>query len=169
MKNLRVPKYIPGLVATFLRRILMQEGHSLVSLSLVLPVLTTPLLAVLEFGPLFYASIEVSSAARAGAAYGAQNLVTAADVNSMESAATNDASDINKWSSTTLTANATQYCVCSDGTSTICANAASNCASPSHPLEYVQVNTQAVVNPLFSVPGLPKSYRLSGQATMRVE
>lgn len=147
----------------------MQEGHSLVALSMVLPVLTTPILAVLEFGPLFYASIEVSGAARAGAAYGAQNLVTADDSNGMESAATNDASDVNQWTSTTLTATATQYCVCSDGTSTICANAAADCASPSHPLEYVQVSTQAVVNPLFSVPGLPKTYTLSSQATMRVE
>jgi Flp pilus assembly protein TadG len=146
-----------------------QDGHSLVELSFVLPLLVTPVIAVLHFGPVLYAAIEVSSAARAGVAYGAQTLVTAANTSGMQTAATNDGPEILNWKPTGLTATATQYCVCSNGTSTTCANAAATCTSPSHPLEYVKVSTQATFNPLFYLPGLPTTYTLNSQATMRVE
>ena len=154
----------PGLFG----RLNRQDGHSLVALSFVLPLLMTPLLAVVEFGPLFYASIEVANAARAGAAYGAQNLVTASDSSGMVAAAKSDGSDILNWRSSGLTATATQYCVCASGTATSCASAASNCASPTHALQYVQVATQEAYAPPVRVPGLPTSFTLRGQAIMRV-
>jgi Flp pilus assembly protein TadG len=143
-----------------------QEGSSFVELALLLPTLSVLLVGVLEFGRVFFASIEVTNAARAGVAYGAQNLVTAADINGMKSAATNDGPDN---ISGTLTATAAMVCKCSNGTAATCASAASTCTSPAHALEYVQVGTQATVNPVFHVPGLPQSYIVKGNAIMRVE
>jgi Flp pilus assembly protein TadG len=145
-----------------------EQGQSFVELALTLPVLTVILLGAAEFGRLAYAAIEVSNAARAGVAYGSQTLITAADITGMKNAATNDGSDILTWASVGLSATAFQTCKCSNGTAVTCANAGTTCVSPAHVLLYVQVNTQATVDPLFYVYGLPKSYALKGQAIMRV-
>jgi Flp pilus assembly protein TadG len=145
-----------------------EQGQSFVELALTLPVLTVILLGAAEFGRLAYAAIEVSNAARSGVAYGAQTLSTAADTTGMQTAATNDGSDISSWASVGLSATAFQTCKCSDGSATTCATALTTCVSPAHVLLYVQVNTQATVDPLFYVYGLPRSYALKGQAIMRV-
>ena len=145
-----------------------EQGQSFVELALTLPVLTVILLGAAEFGRLAYAAIEVSNAARAGVAYGSQTLITAADIAGMKNAATSDGSDILTWASVGLSATAFQTCKCSNGTAVTCANAGTTCVSPAHVLLYVQVNTQATVDPLFYVYGLPKSYALKGQAIMRV-
>ena len=63
-----------------LRRNLREEtGQALVELALVVPLFTVILFGAVEYGRLAYDAIEVTNAARAGAAYGAQNHVTAAD------------------------------------------------------------------------------------------
>ncbi len=139
-----------------------EGGQALVELALVMPIFVLLLIGAAEFARLAYASIEVSNAARAGIQYGAQNRITAMDISGMAQAAANDGSNI-----TSLQATASNFCVCSNGTSITCANAAANCTA--RILEYVQVNTSAVVNPLFYCPGLPKTFTLQGQATMRVE
>ena len=134
----------------------------MIELALVLPIFVLLLIGAAEVARLAYASIEVSSAARAGIQYGAQNHITAIDINGMKQAAINDGSNI-----ATLQATATNFCVCSDGTSITCANASMNCNA--RILDYVQVNTSAVVDPLFHCPGLPKTFTIAGQAAMRVE
>jgi len=130
-----------------------------------MPIFVLLLLGAAEFARLAYASIEVSNAARAGIQYGAQGRRTATDISGMVQAATNDGSDI-----TSLLATASNFCVCSDGTSIpSCADVAADCIAPARIREYVQVNTSAVVDPLIHYPGLPKTFTVQGQATMRVE
>src|ERR1700724_931527 len=81
-----------------------EQGQSFVELALTLPVLTVILLGAAEFGRLAYAAIEVSNAARSGVAYGAQSPDKAADTTGMQTAATNDGSDILSWASVGLSA-----------------------------------------------------------------
>ena len=138
------------------------NGQALIELALVLPIFVLLLLGAADLGRLAYASIEVSNAAHAGIQYGAQNHNTAMDINGMKQAAINDGSNI-----ATLQATATNFCICSDGTSISCANASMYCSA--RIIDYVQVNTSAVVDSLFHCPGLPKTFTLAGQATMRVE
>jgi len=139
-------------------------GQSLVELALVVPIFTVLLAGAADFARLAYAGIEVSSGARAGVQYGAQNRLTALDISGMKKAATNDASDV-----PSLVATASNNCACTDGTSITCANAATTCIAPARTIQYVQVNTSAAVTTLFQVPGVPATYTLYGQATMRVE
>jgi Flp pilus assembly protein TadG len=139
-------------------------GQAFVELALVLPIFIVLLVAAAEIGRIAYANIEVSNAARAGVAYGAQNHVTASDNAGIQLAATNDAPNI-----TNIVATATQVCSCSDGTAITCANAGARCLSPARILESVQVSTSAPINTLFHLPGIPASLTLRGQATMRVE
>jgi Flp pilus assembly protein TadG len=137
-------------------------GQAFVELALVLPIFILLLVGVAEFGMLAYAGIEISNAARAGVAYGAQTAATAADIAGMESAAINDASNI-----AGLSATATQFWSCSNAPSTQFSTPPTSC-SAGHVLDYVQVNTTATMSPPFHYPGLPATYVLKGQSVMRV-
>lgn len=142
-------------------------GQALVELALMFPIFILLLVGAAEFGRLAYAAIEVSNAARAGVAFGAQNHITASEFTAMETAATNDGPNV-----TGLSATATNFCACSSAPSTqvSCTTVLTSCSpAPLHSLEYVQVNTTATVGPLFNYPGLPHTFTLTGHATMRVE
>jgi Flp pilus assembly protein TadG len=136
-----------------------EAGQALVETALVLPLLVTILLGGAEVAQVAYAAIEVANAARAGAEYGAQSGGTASDTAGIATAAANDAADI-----TTLTTTSSYSCVCSNGSTSTCAN--TDCAN-SHIEEILTVNTQATVNPLFHIPGLPTTYTLKGKAIQK--
>lgn len=142
-------------------------GQALIELALTFPVFLLIIVGLAEFARVAYADIEVSNAARAGVAYGAQSPATAADTAGIELAATQDGSNI-----TGLTATTSQFCSCSDAPSThvSCSTAPATCSpAPVHSLQYVQVNTTATVTPLAHYPGLPTSFTLRGLAIMRVQ
>lgn len=140
-----------------------ESGQAFVELALSMTILILLLTGAAEFGRLAYAGIEVSNAARAGVAYGAQNHITASDNAGMQSAAVNDGPNVGS-----LTATATSFCTCSSNLSSQVSCVATSCTGGARLIEYVQVNTSAAVNPLLYVPGLPKTYTLRGQAIMRV-
>lgn len=135
-----------------------QTGAALLELAFSLLLLLPILFGAIDLGRAYYLSIEVSSAARAGAQYGVQN---SADTAGMQTAATNDAPDVSGISAT-----AVYGCECSDGSSVtpLCGSAPS-CAT--NVVNYVQVNTTATYTPLFPWPGIPSSIPLHGQAMMR--
>ena len=162
------------------------SGSALVELALTVPLLSLMLFASAELGRIAYAAIEVQSAARAGAAYGAQNSGIAfgsGSATAMEQAAQNDAPNI---ADMTFPTAPTQACVCetnyasgatptfNSSTPGLCtASAITNCAaatstSTSSVVEYVVVNTQATVKPMFHLPGIPTSFTLNGYSQMRV-
>lgn len=163
------------------------RGSALVELALIAPLFILMIIAGTEFGRMAYAAIEVSNAARAGVAYGAQNHATAAETGSIASdnndeialAAQNEAPNI-----TDLTTTTTESCVCQSvtlatggviTTSISCSTAGTTCPESTTPgtvnnvVEYVQVNTQAIVKTMFHYPGIPRSFSLNGLAQMRVE
>jgi len=86
------------------------RAQASVELALGLPLLLMMFLVVVETGRAFYIAISLANAARAGVQYGSQNLSTAADNAGMQAAATNDAPNL-----VAMTATATHFCVCSDG------------------------------------------------------
>lgn len=153
-----------------IRRLLVaEEGKSLIELAFVMPILVTLALGTFEIGRVMYAQIEVTNAARAGIAYGAQDLAAAAATSSVQAAATNDAANLNSWAGGGVTATASQVCTCTDGTAITCKNALTACVLPARVQNFVQVNTTATVTPLFYLPGLPSNYTLKGYAIMEVE
>jgi hypothetical protein len=107
--------------------------------------------------------IVVGNAARAGVQYGAQNLVTAANITQMQNSALNDAQGV-----TGMTATASNYCECADGSASTCLP--TDC-STSHRIVYVKVITTGTMPSLTNFAGLPASLRtitVQGQAVMRV-
>lgn len=138
------------------------RGQSLVELALVLPLLLLMLLGAVEFGQLGLTAITVSNAAHAGTIWAQQH---PSDFAGMQTAAVNDGSAISSWA--TITATATGVCTCSNGTVITCSTT-SSCASPAYVENYNQIQTQATVEPILTIPGLPRSYTLNGYAIMKV-
>ena len=141
------------------------KAQAAVEMAAVAPVLALLLLAATDFGRLYYTNIEVAGAARAGAQYGSQSVITAADPNGMKTAAQNDASNIPG-----MTATATQCtCIatCIRPACTVAACPTSYCTS-SPTGTFVEVDTSTTFNTLVSYPGIPHSVALSGKAVMLV-
>jgi Flp pilus assembly protein TadG len=133
-----------------LRRLLLCEsGQALVEAALCMPVLLLFLAGTIDLGRLYQFDLMLASSARAGAQYGSQNTTHAADLTGMEQAAVNDVP--------TVTATASSYYKCADGTApstsaslTMSGTASISC-SANHPLLYVIVTTTATFKPIFLV------------------
>lgn len=170
------------------RRLFGERGGALVETALVVPLLVLMLIGSAELGHIAYAAIEVSNAARAGAAFGGQSVVTTTSTPitqaNIEQAAVDDAAD---FVSGTLHATANIYCVClttNSSTGAVSSTSQVLCGSPTATantycptstaahvettiIHYVQVSTTATVNTMFRYPGLPSSFTLNGYSEMR--
>jgi Flp pilus assembly protein TadG len=157
-KNVNCEKQ--SLIARLCSRIRGDKGNALLELALSVPILVLLLLGAVEFAQVEYASIEVSNAALAGVQYGAQDATTAADTTGIGNAAAADAPNITLSPTT-----ATQACICSNGSASNCT--ATACPG-SNPETILTVTTQATINPIVHVPGLPATYTVQGQAIQKV-
>ena len=138
-----------------------RSGQGTAELALVLPVLVMLLLIGTDLARVFYLSIGVNSAARAGAEYGSQSVITAADSTGMISAAKADGANL-----ASLNVAASQ-CTCM--TSSTVPACPSNYCSNNAEATYVTVTARAPFHTVVSYPGLPSSLTLSGQAIMPVQ
>ena len=134
-------------------------GSSLVESALLLPVLLLLLVAAVDFGRAYSASIIVNSAAENGALYGVQN---PGDIAGMVLAAKLDGN-----TPLTLVPVATFGCECADGTSAV-AFCTQEPTCTGNVVNYVEVDTSAVYIPLMPYPGVPLSMVINGKARMRV-
>jgi Flp pilus assembly protein TadG len=135
-----------------------------VELALIFPVVALFLIIAADFGRLFFTNVALKDAARAGAQYGSQSVVTAADSSGMIAAAQKDGSSISN-----LTATANQ-CTCESGTLlTACSTYSATYCTHNAQATYVIVNAQATFHTLVHYPGVPSSLTLSGKVVMQVE
>ena len=137
-----------------------EEAQSLVELALVVPLFLLLLLGSAEVARFAWTAVLTANAARAGAAYGSQSVVTAANVAVIKAVAANDGVNL-----TNLVTTPTTFCACSNGNViNDCVNtASSDFPAPATILNYVQVNTTSTV----SVFG--KSFTATGQSIMVIE
>lgn len=141
------------------------SGQALVELSLTFVFLLIPILIGSgEFARAAYAYIEVSNAARAGVAYGAQTHATALDTAGMLTAARNDYA----FNPSALTLVQSSYvCNCSDtGNSVSCTDGTA--CSGAHIELTLTVQTTATFNPGFYEPFLADSFTINGIAVQKV-
>ncbi len=135
------------------------DGTSLVEFAVLAPFLVLLLIGLVEVGRYAAFGIQVSNAARAGAAYGAREAYSTDDAG-MQTAAVKDALP------TVVTAVAGHTCTCADGTAdaacdpTIC--------SATHMIVSVHVTTTGNFQSLFSYPGIPPSLQINSTATLQV-
>lgn len=137
-----------------------QRGNAIVEFAFVLPVLIIITFGIVDVGRYAYYSIVIANAARAGAAYAAQNERTLDDATGIASAVTADAGN----AASMLSAPTTSYTCQNSSFQTV------NCLDNQESVawQYVQVTVQGTFNPLLSYPGLPGSLTISNTANMRV-
>ena len=166
-----------------------QSGQTLLEVALMLPLLLLLIVGVIELGRYAYITILVGNAARAGAAYGAQNGGTSVDTAGIITAADNDfqnnGQNLSKLTVSsvvscgcdnagTLTVDFTTAAGCSDATSPGLTALISACVPPTgsgHWVSMVAVTGSGTFNGLFNAPGIgiPSSITVSKTATMRVQ
>jgi Flp pilus assembly protein TadG len=140
----------------------VSRGQSYVELALALPVLAIILVVAVDFGRLFYTYLEVINAARAGAQYGANSVITAADASGMTTAAKQDGVNVPN-----LTVSVSQ-CTCGTATATIPACSSDFCKNDPQG-NYVVVNAQAPFSTIVQYPGVSASITLKSQAVMQLQ
>lgn len=104
----------------------------------------------------------VEKAARAGAQYGSNSVITAADAAGMKAAAKQDGANV-----ANLTVTASQ-CTCGTVTASIPACSSGFCTNDPQG-NYVVVNAQAPFSTVLAFPGVPSSITLKSQAVMQVQ
>jgi Flp pilus assembly protein TadG len=139
-----------------------ERGVATVEFALILPLLILLMVCTIDFARIMYTAMALTTAARAGAQYGAQGLGSSSNISGMQTAAQNSASpDIG-----TITATATQTCGCNGATPT----AAACTASCSGALRvFVSVTTGKTFTTIMSYPGIPSSVSLTRTAELRAQ
>jgi Flp pilus assembly protein TadG len=164
-----------------------QSGQALIEMAFILPILLILALGVIEIGRYAYIAILVGNAARAGAAYGAQNKQLANDSTGIQNAAQYDFAGstssnnsppppTNGLAATTLLVASTNACGCDSAGSVVtvgCNTAAGNadpgtCPAGSRWIVFVSVTASGNYNSLFNYPGIPSSISISRTALLPV-
>jgi Flp pilus assembly protein TadG len=142
-------------------------------LAVALPVLVVVFVGAIDFARVFYTSMALTNAARAGVQYGAHDAIRSADTVGMKSTA-ESATGVGG-----ITAVPTRTCQCATEGGTIpfsdtsplntCSPTACSGLSGTHLVVTVSVTTSKTFTTIMSgVPGIPGSVSLSRTATMRV-
>ena len=135
-------------------------GGAAVELAVVFPVLVLLFIGAVDYGRLFYTSITVANAARAGAEWGAKDTFDS-----------DNSTEINKFAQAdgqeagTLTLNSRQFCECFGAT----ASCTTSCSGGSAPEVFVEVIASKSVPMSLPYPGLPSAITVSRKATFRAQ
>jgi Flp pilus assembly protein TadG len=151
-----------------------ESGVALVETGLSVSFLFTILLGAVEFGRITYAAIVVSNAAHVAAQYAAQGTAYVSDCDNtstqaagIQYAAQNEGGWVYNQNKSTFLTTATVSYICSDDSVADVTKLSSTC-SGSQLERIVSVNTTVTFDPILHLPGLPKTYNLTGSATQKV-
>ena len=139
-----------------------EHGGALVELAVVLPVLVLIAIGVMDYGRVYYTSITVAHAARAGAEWGAYG---------MTGSSTNDAqiqsfAQLEGAEAGTLTITSSHVCRCSPAGALVSCTTGS-CGGYGLPQIYVTATATKSIALLLKYPGLPATVTISRSATFR--
>src|SRR5687768_15012073 len=149
----------------FLRRKLLgrfyrdRTGAAMVEFAVVFPVLVLLLIGAADFGRVFFTSVAVANAARAGAEWGAANSTNALDSLGIVNFAKLDGAEAGAVEVVTR-----RICECGT-TPTSCSTL--NCSGYGAPEGYVEVIASKTVNLILPYPGVPGTISISRTATFR--
>jgi Flp pilus assembly protein TadG len=142
------------------------KGQSAVELAASMAILSVLLVLACDFGRMYYAYVTVSDAARAGAQFGAQSVVTAANANGISAAVTNDAGNISLASGSPTVSQCT--CISTADPKIVAQCSSSYNCSTNPSATWVTVSVSSPFTTLVSYPGLPNPVTLTKTAQMQV-
>jgi Flp pilus assembly protein TadG len=135
------------------------QGGAMLELAVVLPVLMLIAIGVMDYGRVYYTSVAVSNAARAGAEWGAIDSGHQANSTAIQNFAKLDGVDAG-----TITVTSQQICKC--GSTTVgCTSTCSGLA----PNVWIEVTASKSVPMLLKYPGLATTISVSRTATFRLQ
>ena len=148
-----------------------EAGAAFVELVVALPVLFLLLIGTADFARVFYMSIELTNASRAGAQYGAYSLARSTNTAMMQATAIAAAPNIGGISAT-----ASRLCQCADDAgnfSPLAGGTTCNTDPPTscpglHRVMTVTLNTSGTFRTIAAYAGIPGVLPLSRTATLRV-
>jgi Flp pilus assembly protein TadG len=138
------------------------RGAISIEFAVIAPTLVLMLICVLDLGMGIYRKMQVQNAAQAGAAYAVLHGFAA---NSIENAVTSATS----FAGLSASPAPSEFCGCPSSSGVATATCASTCSGGSSPGTYVTVSSQGTYATLLAYPGLPNSYTLSAQSTVRIK
>ena len=137
------------------------RGQAVTEFAVISPLAFLLFVGCLDFGRVFYNTIAVTHAARAGAQYGAQSNILSGDFAGMTQAALDAAGDLQG-----LNVTPGRFCQCANGGTVDCITGT---CTEGAPQLFVQVTAQKTFSTLFPYPGVPRTTNLSRQATIRLQ
>ena len=144
-----------------------ERGSALVEAAFALPLLALIVLGTVDFGRLFYRTMAVTHAARAGAQYGAQNSAVATNDSTMRDVAIDDATAHDILAGE-ISAQAEHTCYCFNGaTETSISCTAGGC--PGQLRVYATVTTRSSFSTVVNYPGIPRTVPIVRSARMRAQ
>jgi Flp pilus assembly protein TadG len=133
----------------------------MVELAVILPVLVLLAIGVADYGRVYFTSVAVSNAARAGAEYGTAVTGNQTDQTKIQNFAKLDGAEIGSISVSSRT-----FCECAGISKDDCSTV---CAGNNPPEVFVEVSATKDVALLLRYPGLPASITVSRTATFRLQ
>jgi Flp pilus assembly protein TadG len=127
-----------------------------------MPFFLALIVGLTEVGMAAYESMQVKTAAEAGAVYASQHPT---DLTGIQNAVVNATGTVGITASPAATA----FCGCPGTTGVVVGNCVSTCASGSAQGHYVRVNAALTHRKILSFPGLPDPLVLTGRSTLRVQ
>jgi Flp pilus assembly protein TadG len=140
-----------------------ERGGALVELAVVLPVLILIAIGVMDYGRVYYTSVTVANAARAGAEWGAYGRTGS----STDDANIQNFAKIEGAEAGTLTVTSSHVCRCSPTGSTV--SCTTSCGGYGVPQVYVTATATKSVALILRYPGLPPTVTISRSATFRAQ
>ncbi len=141
------------------------RGSALVELAIALPVLLLVFFGTVDFARVIYLGIALNNAARAGAQYGAQSLISSVDTAGIQATADAASPTIGAFTATV----STPSCFCATDSAALTASSCTaTCASGQHLAVFVTVTTSATFARVTPFPGIPATVPLVRAARMRV-
>jgi Flp pilus assembly protein TadG len=138
-----------------------ESGGALIELAVVMPVLILIAVGVMDYSRVYFTSVAVSNAARAGAEYGTAVAGNQIDQTKIQNFAKADGAEVGSITVTSRT-----FCECA-GVPVL--NCAPLCTGNNPPEVFVEVNATKDVALLLRYPGLPASITVARQATFRLQ
>jgi Flp pilus assembly protein TadG len=138
------------------------RGAAAIELAVLAPVLIMAMICTADLGMGIYRSMQVDSAAQAGAEYALTHGFNAAAIANAVTAAT-------ALTDVTVSPAPTQFCGCATSTGIAAATCGSSCSAGVAAATYVTASAQAVYQTILPYPLLPSTFTFAAQATVRLQ
>jgi Flp pilus assembly protein TadG len=139
-----------------------ERGVAAIEFGFVAPILALAIIGTVDLGLGVYRSMQVHTAAQAGAQYAMTHGFSSSGITNATTSATS-------FSAIAATPEPTKFCGCPSTSGVNTASCSTACPDASQPGTYVTVSAQGTYSTLIPWPMLPSSFAFAARSTVRME